>query len=198
MSRLFSIGPRFSESFLLEFGLNSYFKKKSVKRIIVSSINQNLNKAITLIDAITAEQYRDASVAPYYSSIGSHLRHVLDFFDCIVTGLDTNAIDLTARKRDVTLAENKEAAKAYIYELQQTLNCYIDTNSDYLLHVTDNLGTENVTVNYTLESILAHANSHATHHFATIGYLLCQQGVICEISGFGYNPTTPIRRREGI
>ncbi len=169
-----------------------------MKVIIVASINQNLQKAIALIDSISTEQYCDASVAPYYSSIGSHLRHVLDFFDCIVMGIDNNAIDLTARKRDVTLSTDKEAAKTYIYQLQQTLNSYIDTNTDYLLHVTDNLGTDKVTVTYTLESILAHANSHATHHFATIGYLLCQQGVACDIPGFGYNPTTPMERREGI
>jgi len=169
-----------------------------MKAVIIASINQNLTKAVALIDSISCEQYCDISVAPYYSSIGSHLRHALDFFDCIVTGLDNNAIDLTARKRDVTLAENREAAKSYIYELQQILNSYVGANTDYLLHVTDNLGTANVTVSYTLESILAHANSHATHHFATIGYLLCQQGVTCVIPGFGYNPTTPVKRREGI
>ncbi|WP_459211676.1 DinB family protein [Aquimarina rhabdastrellae] len=170
-----------------------------MKAIIISSINKNLSSAISLIDAIDDKTYCDASVAPYYSSIGSHIRHVLDFFNCIIGGLDTNNVDLTARKRDETIATDKEAAKAFIYELQETLNSFVGANTDYLLHVTDNLGQGKVTVDYTLESILAHANSHAIHHYAVIGYILSFLGIELKISGFGYNPTSPInKKREGI
>lgn len=170
----------------------------SMKELIISSINHNLNKAVALLDVIDTETYCDASVGPYYSSIGSHIRHTLDFFDCIINGLDTNDIDLTARKRDEILSINKEAAKNHIYTLQETLISYIGVNTDYLIHVTDNMGQGKVTVNYTLESILAHANSHAIHHYATIGYILEQLGNDLKIPGFGYNPTTPINKREGI
>lgn len=165
-----------------------------MRSIIITAINENLNKAIALIEAIDSSLYCDDSVPPYYSSIGAHIRHVLDFFDCIVSGLDSNAIDLTARKRDITLATNKESCKKYIHELQATLNSYVDVNTDYLIHVTDMMGKDKVTVNYTLESILAHANSHATHHFASIGYLLSQLGMPIKISGFGYNPSTPAQK----
>ncbi|WP_108805283.1 DinB family protein [Aquimarina sp. Aq107] len=169
-----------------------------MKELIISSINHNLNNAIALLDAITLETYCNASVGPYYSSIGSHMRHTLDFFDCIINGLDTNDIDLTARKRDEILSTSIEATKDHIYTLQETLLSYVDVNTDYLIHVTDNMGQGKVTVNYTLESILAHANSHAIHHYATIGYILNQLNVEIKISGFGYNPTTPVNKREGI
>lgn len=168
-----------------------------MKQFIISSINQNLNNAIALLDEIDSITYCDTSIGPYYSSIGSHIRHTLDFFDCIISGLDTNDIDLTARKRDEILSTNLEAAKNHMYSLQETLLSYIDVNTDYLIHVTDNMGQGKITVSYTLESILAHANSHATHHYATIGYILCQLGVDLKIPGFGYNPTTPVKR-EGI
>ncbi|MDY8138312.1 DinB family protein [Aquimarina sp. 2201CG5-10] len=169
-----------------------------MKKLIISSVNHNLNNAIALLDAIDSETYKDASVGPYYSSIGSHIRHTLDFFDCIINGLDANNIDLTARKRDEVLSTDKEAAKEHIYKLQETLISYVDVNTDYLIHVTDNLGQGKVTVSYTLESILAHANSHAVHHYATIGYILDRLRVAIEIAGFGYNPTTPVNKREGI
>jgi len=67
-----------------------------------------------------------------------------------------------------------------------------------LIHVTDNLGQGKITVSYTLESILAHANSHAVHHYATIGYILENLGKEIKIPGFGYNPTTPVNKREGM
>ena len=169
-----------------------------MKQLIISSINETLNKAIALIDAVDAKTYRDDSVGPYYSSIGSHIRHTLDFFDCIINGLDTNDIDLTARKRNEILSRNKEAARDHIYEIQKTLVSYMDVNTDYLVHVTDNLGQGKVTVNYTLESILAYANSHAIHHYAVIGYILNCLKTEINIPGFGYNPTSPINKREGI
>ncbi|SHJ03577.1 DinB family protein [Aquimarina spongiae] len=169
-----------------------------MKRQIIASINHNLGRAIALLDVIDSKTYQDTSIGPYYSSIGSHIRHTLDFFDCIISGLDTNDIDLTARKRDEVISTDKDAAKDHIYKIQETLTSYTDVNTDYLIHVTDNMGQGKITVNYTLESILAHANSHAIHHYATIGYMLEQLGVSIKIPGFGYNPTTPVNKREGI
>ncbi len=169
-----------------------------MKQLIISSINYNLSSAIALLESIDSTTYCNTSVEPYCSSIGDHIRHTLDFFDCIIKGLDSNNIDLTARKRDEVLSTNKESAINHIYKLQETLQSYCNINTDYLIHVTDNMGKGKVTVNYTLESILTHANSHTVHHYATIGYILSSLGVDVKIPGFGYNPTTPINKREGI
>ncbi|MBP2833941.1 DinB family protein [Aquimarina sp. U1-2] len=169
-----------------------------MNQFLISSINHNLNNAITLLDIIDSKTYQDTSTGPYYSSIGSHIRHTLDFFDCITCGLDSNSIDLTKRKRNELIATDKEEAKNRILDLQMLLTSYIDANTNYLIHVTDDMGQGKITVAYTLESILAHANSHTIHHYATIGYILYHLNVAIEIPGFGYNPTSPIHKREGI
>lgn len=169
-----------------------------MKSIIVSAINQNLSKATQLLDRISDDDYTNETVGPYYSSIGSHIRHSLDFFSCIIDGLDNNHIDLTKRNRDEILSTDRIAAKNYIFQLQQILTTYIDISTNYLVHVTDDLGQGSTRVDYTLESILAHANSHALHHYAIIGYILHQLDVAIQISGFGYNPTTPQDKRKGI
>ena len=75
-----------------------------MKQLIISSINHNLSSAITLLKSIDSHTYCNTSVEPYCSSIGDHIRHMLDFFDCIIDGLDSNNIDLTARKRDEVLS----------------------------------------------------------------------------------------------
>lgn len=169
-----------------------------MRATIISTINKNLNNAISLIDTIDQKVYTDNSVGPYYSSIGSHLRHALDFFDCIISGLQNNNIDLTARKRDEIISINPDAAREHIYEIQRQLTAFVDVNTDYLLNVTDNLGDGKVTIMYTLESVLAQANTHATHHYAIISYIMCSLDVNVVIPGFGYNPSTPIPKREGI
>ncbi|TYP72307.1 DinB family protein [Aquimarina intermedia] len=169
-----------------------------MKKTVISSINTTLDQAICLLKTIDIHNYNETCVGPYHSSIGSHIRHTLDFFDCIIRGLDSNEIDLTSRQRDEVLAVDPIAALQCIRSVQHTLKSYIDTNTDYLLHVTDDMGCGKITVNYTLESILAHANSHALHHYAIIGYIMHSLGISYEISGFGYNPTTPVTKRTGI
>lgn len=165
---------------------------------IISAINQNLNKASQLLEAISDYEYTNESIGPYFSSIGSHIRHSLDFFSCLIDGLDSNHIDLTKRTRDEVLSTNRMAAQNYIHDLQQTLLTYGDITTNYLIHVSDDLGQGIIKVDYTLESILAHANSHALHHYAIIGYILHHLGLTIEIPGFGYNPTTPVQKRKGI
>lgn len=165
---------------------------------IIRAVNENLNKASQLLQSLEEEKYIDESIAPYHSSIGSHIRHILDFFNCIFEGIDANKIDLTTRKRDERISTNISFALESISKVQQTMLTFSNTNTDYLVHVTDNLGQGNVTVEYTLESILTHANSHAVHHYAVIGYMLSQLNVEHKVPGFGYNPTTPIPQRKGI
>lgn len=169
-----------------------------MRKEIVRTINNNLGNAISLIDSISPEIYTDASIGPYYSSIGSHIRHALDFFDCIIEGLQSNNIDLTARKRDEEISKNPAAAKEKINAIQTQLVSFVGVNTDYLLKVTDNLGEGKETIMYTLESILAQANTHATHHYAIISYMMQSLNVEIEIPGFGYNPSTPVPKREGI
>ncbi len=165
---------------------------------IISAVNHNLNQAIALLNTLDNKLYTNTNVGPYFSSVGSHLRHTLDFFSCIIDGLDANQINLVNRKRDETIANNKEVAIAKIQEIQETFVRFANINTDYIIHVTDDLGEGEVTVSYTLESIMTFAHSHAIHHFATIGYILHQLNVSHNIKGFGYNPTTPVEQRKGI
>lgn len=47
---------------------------------MIEAIEKNLEKGKHLITKISNQQYSDSSVAPYYSSIGCHMRHILDVF----------------------------------------------------------------------------------------------------------------------
>ncbi len=165
---------------------------------MINAIQHNLNRGVRLLNNITDIQYSDVSVKPYYSSIGRHMRHILDVFDCIFDGLETKKIDLTARKRN-ELAENKIAfGLAYFNEILEKVNSINSLDLDQLVEVTDDLGLGKVTANYTLNSILIQAHSHAIHHFASIGYIIAELGIELPDADFGYNPTTPkFERRIG-
>lgn len=158
---------------------------------MISAITQNLHRGIKLLNAVDNKQYSDNSIAPYYSSIGIHMRHILDIFDCIFLGIELKRIDLTARKRN-ELAESKvEFGLIYFEETIEQLDRLKSIDLNSLVEVQDDLGLGMVTANYTLASVLIQAHSHAIHHFASIGFIISQLGIDLPDSDFGYNPTTP-------
>jgi uncharacterized damage-inducible protein DinB len=158
---------------------------------MIPAIIHNLNRGVNLLNSISDEQYANNSTAPYYSSIGIHMRHILDVFNCILTGMESNQIDLTARQRN-ELAETKVAVGLdYFDEIMSQLNDIQMEDLDTMVKVKDDLGLGMITANYTLAAALIQAHSHAIHHFASIGYIISQMGINLPDGDFGYNPTTP-------
>jgi hypothetical protein len=163
--------------------------------IIQSSIN-TLNQSKLLLESITNDDLGDDSVSPYYSCIGSHIRHILDFYDCIFDGMVLNNINLINRKRDESIHCDCDYALLNVNRIIRKLENTQDTYLDKIYLVNDDLGLGEVKVKYTLGAILAQANSHAIHHYAIINYILDRLGITIEDETFGFNPTTPKPERN--
>ncbi|WP_412984558.1 hypothetical protein [Pontimicrobium sp. IMCC45349] len=159
--------------------------------LILQSSIVTLRKSVTLLSNISSEVLSDSSVSPYYSCIGSHVRHILDFYDCILNGMDTKYIDLTERRRDERMHcdcnYSIENINRVINEISKIDNLTIKDR----YCVIDDLGLGKIEINYSLGAILAQANSHAIHHYAIINFILDRLGIIFDDTDFGYNPTTP-------
>lgn len=158
---------------------------------MIPAIIQNLNRGINLLNSINDQEYSNNSTAPYYSSIGVHMRHILDVFSCVFEGLESGQIDLSARQRN-ELAETKVSVGLdYFERVIAQLEKLRPEDLDEVVEVKDDLGLGMITAKYTLAAALIQAHSHAIHHFASIGYIISQQGISLPDADFGYNPTTP-------
>lgn len=158
-------------------------------QLIIEALIKNLNKSRYLLSNLNNDQFSDRSIPPYFSCIGSHIRHILDFFDCILN--ESNGIvDLSIRRRDVSV--EKDIHKAIDY-FESIINRLEDLNSelDKDLIVIDDLGLGKIEINYTLSSLLSQANSHTIHHYAIISYIIKGLDITFKDDTFGYNPTTP-------
>lgn len=158
--------------------------------IIQSSIN-TLKKSISLLSSISNEDLSNHSVSPYYSCIGSHVRHILDFYDCIIDGLGNKSINLTNRKRDERMHSDCDYTLYHVVRIINLLEKLENYCFDQYYLVSDDLGMGKVEIKYSLGAILAQANSHAIHHYAIINYILDRLGISINDDTFGYNPTTP-------
>ncbi|MDF1516371.1 MAG: DinB family protein [Lutibacter sp.] len=158
---------------------------------MIDAIEKNLHRGIQLLNCISDNEYNNKTIAPYYSSIGIHTRHILDVFDCVLDGTESGNINLINRKRN-ELAENSTPhGIAYFEEILCRLKLLKNGDFNKIVMVTDDLGLGIVSVNYTLGGILIQAHSHAIHHFASVGYVISQLGIELPDIDFGFNPTTP-------
>ncbi len=161
---------------------------------MILAIQKNLERGVKLLELISNNDYTDTSAAPYHSSIGGHIRHILDVFDCIFDGLETKKVDLSLRKRNVLVEQSRKEGIAYFNKISNQLNSIKDLDFNTIVEVTDDLGLGFLTYNYTLASALIQAHSHAIHHYASIGYIISHLGIDLPDEDFGFNPTTPKKR----
>ena len=161
-----------------------------MKSIILSNL-KSLEQTKSILSELSDEQLRNNSIEPYNSSVGSHLRHILDFYDCIFK-CENDIIDLTDRKRDSELELSVEKLTHYLESVIERLQKYNNEGHRKLV-VFDDLGLGKTKIEYTYASIFAHANSHTIHHYAIINYILNGLKIYCKNNSFGYNPTTPLK-----
>ena len=157
--------------------------------LILKANLQSLDKTRVLLTSISNDILTNKTVSPYNSSIGSHIRHILDFYDCVL--VKSNTIDLTARKRNSDVETNCEKALEYYNNILKKIYAIEENDLDKIISVTDDLGLGNIRIDYTFSGLLAQANSHTIHHYAIINYILEGLGVCLNDETFGYNPTTP-------
>ena len=159
---------------------------------MVETIAENLEKGKYLLENISDKEYTDKSLPPFYSSIGGHMRHVLDVFKCVFNGLELNQpIDLTLRERNILAETTVKGGLNYIHRMIEGLHQLNQVDMNREVTIIDDLGKGKQKVKSTLGAILFQAHSHAIHHFATIGYMMHALKITLPIDRFGVNPTTP-------
>ncbi len=158
--------------------------------IIIQSTLKTLQKSKSLLANLDNESLCNATLAPYYSSIGRHIRHILDFYDCIFNLNTEGTIDLTARSRNKDVESNCCNAENYLDTIIKKLNT-VDLSMNDTVNVIDDLGLGKTEITYTLGALFSQANSHTIHHYAIINYILEGLNIPFADSEFGYNPTTP-------
>jgi len=158
--------------------------------MIIQSNLKTLQKTRLLLSNLTNEELCDNSVSPYYSSLGCHIRHILDFYDCVLNINSNKQIDLTARKRNNTVECDCKTAVDYLDVITNKLENF-DLKAEEQVMVIDDLGLGKTEIVYTFGALFAQANSHAIHHYAIINYILDSLGIALHDNEFGYNPTTP-------
>lgn len=149
-----------------------------------------LHQAGALLEAISDEQFSDAV---HGLRVASQLRHVIEFYECFLDGLETSHVDYGARARDFSVEASRAACSMRIARLAARLEAADFRQDDRILFVRmEDGGDDSGADKYLISSVgreLSVLSSHAVHHFALMAATLRAQGFEPG-SEFGVAPST--------
>ena len=151
-----------------------------------------LKRSIDIIEAVTDSQYTLADQSLFKSSMGTHIRHILDHYQALIDGLPLGHIDYDARARQASVELNRHIA---IEKLNQTIASIEQLdNYEMSLLVSMDVGSRDAVNNLpqrsTLGRELTFLHSHHIHHEALIAFILRVLDLSAVVNDIGLAPST--------
>ncbi len=118
------------------------------------------------IRQISNDEYKTPSRILTNTTIGQHVRHIIELFLCLEQGYATGVVNYEKRERDYRIETDKEFALDLMMDV---FNCLEQRNKDLILEAEDyceHVQTVSVPSNYYRE--LAYNLEHTIHHMALI------------------------------
>ncbi|MFK7732253.1 MAG: DinB family protein [Pseudomonadales bacterium] len=154
-----------------------------------------LKQAVELLDKLSEQQYCHSDACGSPSSVGKHMRHIVEHYQSFLGRLDAGVINYNTRPRCVDSETSLEFARQAVLTVIKQLE-YMDAqapNLDQLVDVylqTTKQGDTEPAVRSTLARELVFLHGHAVHHFAQLSSQLQLMGSSIDTSEFGKAPST--------
>lgn len=158
---------------------------------MINHYKDTLNQALSVLLLLSDEDYI-AQPASELSSIGAHIRHIIDHFNAVKLGLKTGIVDYERRTRGSDIEQDKQAATAelqliiaWLEQLQRdTLSINLNVRAQISLNEPCIANAQT-----SLNRELMFVASHAVHHYAVIKIILHTLDYPVETE-FGIAPST--------
>ena len=133
---------------------------------VTTVLEEVLTDLDNLLMQLTAEEYSRPLAVFSESSMGQHVRHILEFFQCLASGFISGEIDYDARQRDQEIETNPAYARTLLRSISLTINPF-DIQQPLLLRQTYVPGAC-LTVPTNAGRELVYTIEHAIHHMALL------------------------------
>jgi hypothetical protein len=118
------------------------------------------------LQGLSDAEYAAPVPALSHNSIGSHVRHIIEMFQCLMEGYPTGLVDYARRKRNRTIEENKKVAIELLGSLLENFdrpNKVLSVSAEYA-----DEQDEPIRVDSNYERELVFNLEHTIHHMALI------------------------------
>lgn len=147
---------------------------------LLQQTNQHiLSQLRDLLTAVPDEAYSCPLALLHGSSVGQHIRHTLEFYQCLYEQSPLGFVDYDARNRNLRLETDVAFSGFFVEQLSTWLNQPIE---DVHLSMHVFFGPDRQEVKTTLMRELVYMAEHAVHHFAIIKIALKEEFPEIELS----------------
>ncbi|HRB54383.1 MAG TPA: DinB family protein [Bacteroidia bacterium] len=126
-----------------------------------------ISQVTDITEKLSNEEYASPVALLHGSSIGKHVRHIIEFYDCLLRGYETGTVDYDAREHNALLENDKALAVKTLQEInEKTTYC---TEKPLMLSV--NFSDQSEKANFissSYERELIYNIEHVVHHAAII------------------------------
>jgi uncharacterized damage-inducible protein DinB len=134
--------------------------------MLVKTSLEILDQLECLLKQLNAEQYANHLPVLSKNSVGKHVRHLIEFWQCQLQGMTEGIIDYDARERNVLLETDLSFVSRQLKQLKSAIGTLV---ADRELYLQISYGSnDSVRVSTTLFRELAYNIEHTIHHLAII------------------------------
>ena len=142
----------------------------------------------SILSQIKDEDYNSTLTTLKGASIGKHIRHIVEFYECLLFNNFDNVVNYDIRKRNLLLEENIKYAENFIIEIIDAL-LKIESNKRVLL--VSKYQDQNITMESSIYREITYNIEHTVHHLAIISIAIPIHFEYINLSAnFGYADST--------
>jgi hypothetical protein len=157
----------------------------------ISDCVASLNQSIALLENLDDKSYAETNGLPVRSSVGVHLRHCIEFYECFLCGVRLGGVDYNKRIRETLIETDRNFAITKLRIIISELEL-LSIEEDALLFVCVENGDADNPSDWCRSTVLRELQfllSHTTHHYALMALMLKLQGQTVD-EEFGVTPST--------
>jgi uncharacterized damage-inducible protein DinB len=146
------------------------------------------------LNQLQPEQYNQSCINLSGNTIGQHVRHIIEMFQCLDAGYLKGEVDYEKRERDKHIETDKDFATDILKEISRQISK--ENKTLYLLTYYDELKDqpEKISTNYYRE--IAYNLEHTIHHMALIRVGLRELGDLPVDDSYGVASSTLKYRKQ--
>lgn len=130
------------------------------------AVNNVFVQLSATLEQLSQEQYVQPCKTLFNATIGQHVRHIIELFQCLENGYDLGLVNYEQRKRDIRIETDKAFASSLLIEVHQALE---KENKDLQLQACyDEHAVDLLTLQTNFYREVAYNLEHTIHHMALI------------------------------
>ena len=158
------------------------------------AVNNVFVQLADTLQQLTPEEYVKPCNTLFNNTIGQHVRHIIELFQCLEKGYDSNSVNYEKRPRDIAIESNKQRASELLEDIFKELD---RPNKELILEACyDEHSTKAITITTNYYREIAYNLEHTIHHMALIRVGITEVSRIQLSDDFGVASSTVKYRKQ--